>query len=86
MTEMNEKLDAIIIGSQGISFDAESREFFRSKEFQQHLNHYALVVKNFGHRLFVDLIFKLNKPMMDYKIFTSDEMGLKWLREMKARS
>ena len=79
-----QKMDVIIVGAQGISFDAESREFFKSVEFQQHLNHYALVVRNFGHRLFVDLLFKFGKPIMKYKIFTSEAQGLKWIREQQS--
>ena len=73
------KLNAMIIGSEGISFDPEVRDFVRSKEFQKHFDNHAMVVSNMSHRLIVNVLFKIKKPSFNYKTFTSEEKAREWL-------
>lgn len=77
------KLNAMVVGSQGITFDPEVRKFLRSKEFQKHIAHYALVVSNMSHRLIVNVLFKIKKPSFDYRVFTSEEKAIEWLLSKK---
>jgi len=73
------KMNAMVVGSQGISFDPDARDFLKSKEFQENIENYAIVVANFGQRLLADFLFKLQKPLFDFKVFTSEKNAKKWL-------
>ena len=74
------KMNAMVVGTQGISFDPDARNFLKSDEFQEHIANYAIVVTNFGQRLIADFLFKLQKPLFEYKVFTTEEKALEWLR------
>jgi hypothetical protein len=74
------KMNAMVVGAQGISFDPDARNFLKSDEFQENINHYALVVSNFGQRLIVDFLFKLQKPLFTYKVFTTEDKAMEWLK------
>lgn len=80
-----DKMNAMVVGSQGISFDPDARDFLKSKEFQNYIANYAIVVANFGQRLLADFLFKIQKPLFNYKVFTSEEKAVEWLL-MKIRS
>lgn len=73
------KFNAMVVGSQGISFDPDARDYLKSEEFQKHIDNYALIVANFGQQLLVDFLFKLQKPLFEYKVFTSEEKAKQWL-------
>lgn len=73
------KLNVMVVGSQGITFDPDARDFLRSDDFQKHISLYALVVSNMGHRLIVNLLFNIKRPTFDYKTFTSEEKAKEWL-------
>lgn len=73
------KFNAMVVGSQGISFDPDARDYLKSEEFQKHIDNYSLIVANFGQQLLVDFLFKLQKPLFEYKVFTSEEKAKQWL-------
>lgn len=73
------KLNAMVVGSQGITFDPDARNFLRTEEFQKHIANYALVVSNLAHRLIVNILFKVKRPSFEYKIFTSEKKAIEWL-------
>jgi hypothetical protein len=60
----------------------EARELSASREYSEHLAAVAVVATHFSTRLVMDLYFKINKPVVPTRSFTSRHLALLWLHDM----
>jgi hypothetical protein len=59
----------------------EARELSATEEFSSHLAAVAFFTSNYSLQLMGDVYNKINKPVVETKIFADRDSALEWLRE-----
>ena len=73
----------IFEGGEFISITKEARENAIKMEKEALTLASAVVFNNLAQRILADFYYKVNKPSKPYKVFSSFEKGIEWLKTIK---
>ncbi len=80
---LGKKAYFIFEGGEFISVTKDARENSVELEKNSLKLAYAIVFKNLGQRILADFYYTVNRPKLPYKVFSSFEKGIEWLKTIK---
>lgn len=73
----------ILVFSNMVSIDKETREYYSQKEPFRYLSAIAIIMDNYVARLICNLVYAINKPPIPMAFFNDKSKALKWLEKYK---
>ncbi len=75
----DKKIYLIVIVEGNFNTSKEARELLANPDYSAHHAAIAVVTKNMGIKLLVQMYIKVNKPKVDIKLFKNEHEAHKWI-------
>lgn len=76
------KIYLIVVVEGNFNTSREARELLASSQYSSHHGAIALVTKNMGIKLLVQMYLKVNKPKVGIKIFKNEHDAHNWIAKL----
>ncbi|MDX2173490.1 MAG: STAS/SEC14 domain-containing protein [Bacteroidota bacterium] len=77
----NKKIYLLVIIEGNFNTSREARELLADPSYSSHQAAIAVVTKNFGVKLLVQMYLKVNKPKIETKIYKNERDAYNWLNK-----
>ncbi|MBL7933816.1 MAG: hypothetical protein JNL60_18070 [Bacteroidia bacterium] len=75
----NRKMNFIFMADDGFSLTKEARENSEVIASTSPIKAYAIIVNNLAYRIIANFYYKINKPQVPYKSFSTVKEAINWL-------